>query len=336
MRAAAAIVLVLLSCFLAKGACCAHGSEEAPSEEGFKKIVFIPQWQPQAQFAGYYVAQDKGLYRKHGLEVEVLQGGPGRPSAEWLRSGAAQFGSLFLSTAILERSRGVRLINLAQIVQRSSQLLIAKRSSRIQSLREMDGKRVGLWGAELSLVPLALFRRLGVQPVVVPQSSTVSLFLRGGVDAASAMWYNEYHTLLSAGVDPEELVVFRLADSIAFPEDGIYCLEETYRSDPEQACRFARASIEGWRYAFEHEEEALDIVMKRVDEAQVATNRVHQRWMLKCMRDLIQPSRPEVAVGALFEADYTAVASVLEGSGLTGEAPPLADFHVTCVDTHEK
>jgi NitT/TauT family transport system substrate-binding protein len=137
---------------------------------GWNAITLIPQWLPQAQFAGYYAAQEKGFYRKQGLEVNLIQGGPDRPSAEWLRTGAAQFGSLFLSTALLERSRGTRLINVGQIVQRSSQLLIAKRSSGIKTWQEMDGRKVGLWAAELSILPSALFRKYGLHPAIVPQS----------------------------------------------------------------------------------------------------------------------------------------------------------------------
>ncbi|MHC1743789.1 MAG: ABC transporter substrate-binding protein [Syntrophobacteraceae bacterium] len=335
--AAAGLLIAILLAVLLFGV---HGvsraGEGGPPAESLKRVALIPQWQPQAQFAGYYVALEKGFYRDQGMEVTILQGGPDRPSAEWVRTGAAQFATLFLSTAILERSKGTRLVNLGQIVQVSSQLLIAKRASGIQSLQAMDGRKVGLWAAELSILPTALFRKLGVHPTIIPQSSTVNLFLKGGVDVASAMWYNEYHTILSAGMDPEDLVVFRLSDTMSFPEDGIYCLDTTYRSDPDMCCRFVRASLLGWRYAFDHEEEALDIVMKVVDGAQIATNRVHQKWMLRCMRELVKPVRPGGALGTLAEADYQAVASQLQASGLMTEGIPMTDFRVDCAGAHEK
>ncbi len=336
MGAAVRILCLVLGWCVAFGAFCGQASSEETRSESLKRVAFLPQWQPQAQFAGYYVAQDKGFYARRGLDVNVLQGGPNRAPAEWLRKGAAQFGTLFLSTAIVERSRGTRLLHLGQIVQKSSQLLIARKSSGVRSLQDLDGRRVGLWGAELSLLPLAAFRRLGVRPVIVPQASTVNLFLRGGVDVVSAMAYNEYHTLLTAGLDPEELVVFRLTDSIAFPEDGLYCLEETFHDDPKLCRDFVQASLEGWRHAFEHEEEALDSVMKRVDEAQIPTNRVHQKWMLAHIRELIQPSRPGEAMGSLAEADYLGVAEALRTGGLTDRIPPWSEFHVECVQRDER
>ncbi len=336
MRAAISIVSAVLVWVIVFGLICAHGTQENLPAQAPKRVSFIPQWQPQAQFAGYYVAQEKGFYSKHGLEVTILQGGPDRPSGESLRTGAAQFATLFLSTALLERSKGARLIHLAQIVQKSSQLLIARHANGIQHLQQMDGRKVGLWADELSVLPLALFRKHGLHPVIIPQSSTVNLFLKGGVDVVSAMWYNEYHTILSAGVDPEELVIFRLSDSMNFPEDGIYCLEETFKADPDLCCRFTQASLEGWRHAFDHPEEALDIVMKHVDAAQIATNRVHQKWMLHCMKDLIEPSGLETPMGSLAESDYTAVASELQSRGLIRGFPPMNDFRKDCIGTHAK
>ncbi len=205
----------------------------AYADQDRRRVSFVPQWIPQAQFAGYYVAFEKGFYEKYGLEVNILRGGPERPSAEWLKKGAADFATMFLSTAIVERAKGTRLVNVGQIVSRSSQVLIAKKSSGINSWQDINGKKIGLWGAELSIMPTALFRRYGLQVTVIPQASTVNLFLRGGVDVVSAMWYNEYHAILNAGVEPEDLVVFRLSDlGFNLPEDGIYCLESHIQKRP--------------------------------------------------------------------------------------------------------
>ena len=309
----------------------------ANADQDLRQVSFVPQWIPQAQFAGYYVALEKGLYEKYGLEVNILRCIPERPSAEWLKKGAADFATMFLSTAIAERARGTRLVNVGQIVSRSSQVLIAKKSSGINSWQDINGKKVGLWGAELSIMPTALFRRYGLQVTVIPQSSTVNLFLRGGVDVVSAMWYNEYHTILDAGVEPEDLVVFHLSDlGFNLPEDGIYCLESTFKKDPQSCCRFVRASLEGWRYAFDHQEEALDIVMKYVNEAKSATNRQHQKWMLEHMREVIDLPESGGYETLLKEEDYKAVAGELIVSGLIGNIPAFSDFLENCAAVNEK
>ena len=161
----------------------------------------------------------------------------------------------------------------------------------------------------------------------MPQTHTVNLFLRGGIDVTSAMWYNEYHTILNSGVDPEELNVFPLHEQgVNFPEDGIYTLEKTLHKDPAMAKAFVSASLEGWRYAFTHPEEALDIVIRYMREAKVPANRVHQKWMLDRMRDLIMPGNGQDLPGLLGEQDYASVASAMLKEDLIRSCPDYAAF----------
>ena len=216
-----------------------------------KKVSFIPQWSPQAQFAGYYVAYETGIYRKYGIDLTIIPGGPHNPSVEFLEKRKATFATMWLSTAIERRSHGVKLINIGQILQRSALMLVAKKSKGILRPEDIDGKKVGLWRAEFQIQPLAFFKKYKVNVKIIPQSYSVNLFLREGIDVASAMWYNEYHTILNSGLDPDELTAFFFHEhGLNFPEDGIYTLEETFKKDPELACNFAKASIEGWLHAF--------------------------------------------------------------------------------------
>ena len=69
-------------------------------------VSFLPQWQPQAQFAGYYVAYEKGFYRERGLDVKILRGGPDRPPSEMLAQGRADFTTMQLTAGIVRRARG--------------------------------------------------------------------------------------------------------------------------------------------------------------------------------------------------------------------------------------
>ena len=165
----------------------------------------------------------------------------------------------------------------------------------------------------------------------VPQGATLNLFLRGGVAAASAMWYNEYHTLLNAGINEDELKSFFFDQhGLNFPEDGIYCLEETFKRDPDLCCRFVRASLDGWRYAFAKQEETLDVVMRYIREANVGTNRVHQQWMLERMNDLILPVGNKTVMGHLKQEDYLRVAGELKRNGIIKMIPPYGEFYATC------
>jgi NitT/TauT family transport system substrate-binding protein len=301
------------------------------AETTLKRASFMPQWSPQAQFAGYYVAYEKGFYKKYGIDLKILQGGPNQSPTDFLQRRKADFVSLWLSTAMQRRSHGVKLINICQVIQRSALMLIVKKSSNIKTPQDMNGKKVGIWGADFQIQPRAFFKKYHLQVKVIPQSFSVNLFLRGGVDVASAMWYNEYHTIINAGINEDELSTFFFYDyGLNFPEDGIYVLEETYKRDPALSCAFVEASLEGWRYAFSHPEEALDIVLKYIGEEKIPANRVHQRWMLARMKDLILPVDKAFPLGNLQPSDYERVGRELLASGLIGILPHYSSFTVRC------
>ena len=300
-------------------------------------VSFIPQWQPQAQFAGYYVAYEKGFYRERGLDVKILRGGPQRPPSEMLAQGRADFGTMQLAAGIVRRARGIKLVDICQLAQHSALMLMAKRSSGIIEPEDINGKKVGLWGEDFQGQLDAFFRKYHLKVQTVPQGTTLNLFLRGGVDVASAMWYNEYHLLLNAGLNPEELTAFFLAaHGLNFPEDGIYCLEQTYKDRPRVCRAFVQGTIAGWQYAFAHPEEALDIVMKYVDAAHVPTNRVHQKWMLERMRTMILAAGPRGPIGGLDPDDYYRAAATLKADGTIKEIPDFSKFYCDCDTPDEK
>ncbi len=302
-----------------------------------KKVSFIPQWAPQSQFAGYYVAYEKGFYTDRGLDVKILRGGPDFPPSELLPTGQADFGTMFLTAGIVKRAKGFKLINIGQLVQRSAQMLVAKKSSGIKVAADINGKKVGLWGEEFQILPRAFFQQHHLTVKIIPQGATMNLFLRGGVEVASAMWYNEYYRIIQAGVDPEELTAFLLSDyGLKFPEDGIYCRESLFKKDPLVGVNFVRASLAGWKYAFAHMDEALDIVMKYVNAANIATNRVHQKWMLERMQDIMLPPGAAVPMGCLQEETYNQVARELKNYSLIDNIPEFHEFYIDCESVHEK
>lgn len=298
------------------------------AETTLKKASLAPQWLPQAQFAGYMVALEKGFYRDAGLDLTLLVGGPGKSPFVMLESGQATFCTEWLSNGIEKKASGLGIVNLAQISQRSALILVAKKKRGIEQPQDLNGKTVGLWAGQFELQPKVFFKKYGLKVNIIPNYSSVSLFLKGGVDAMSAMWYNEYHTILNSGLNVDDLTLFFFSRlGLNFPEDGIYCTEETLRKDPELCEAFVRASIKGWLYAFEHQDEALDIVMKHAKAAHTGTNRAHQRWMLARMKDLIIPEGDTRSLGILNPAEYALVGDILKDFRLIDLVPQFDDFY---------
>ena len=99
-------VLVTVMLFVLPGIC---GLSVAAAETSLQKAL----WSPQAQFAGYYVALEKGFYARHGIDLTILEGGPGHSSAQALQDGTADFAVLWLTTALQLNDSGHRIVNLA-------------------------------------------------------------------------------------------------------------------------------------------------------------------------------------------------------------------------------
>ncbi|KIX15335.1 ABC transporter substrate-binding protein [Dethiosulfatarculus sandiegensis] len=290
----------------------------APPALAVDKVCVRLQWIHQAQFAGYYLAQDLGLYEKAGLEVNFIPGGPEINPLTELKEKRCDFATAWLVEALLQRYRGTPLVHLAQLVQKSALLLVSFRDTGIENIQDLWGKRVGIWQLQFALPPRALFASKEILVHEVPQNITVYPLLSRAVDATTAMLYNEYHQLYQAGIDYDELKIFRFADlGFNFPEDGIYALEETWQKDPDLCRRFVKASLDGWREAQKDPEKALASVMRRVDKTILSSNESHQRWMLKVMLDIVFHRVGAKGLGDLHHRDMALVNQVLMNQQFT-------------------
>jgi NitT/TauT family transport system substrate-binding protein len=284
------------------------------------------------------VAYEKGFYKEFGIDLEMVQGGPHRSSSEALEKEEVTFATMWLCDAIQRKSKGVKLVNIAQIVQRSALMLVAKKSRGISKPEDINGKKMNLWRADFQIQPRAFIKKYNLNVKIIPQSYTINLFLRDGVHVASAMWYNEYHTIINAGIDPEELTAFFFYEhGLNFPEDGIYTLEKNVNNDPELVKAFAKASVKGWLYAFENQNEALEIVMKHMKMVKVPVNRVHQKWMLDRMKDIVMPrNKKDPPIGVLRQQDFSFVAGELHSMNLIRNIPDFSGFYLQGVSYAEK
>lgn len=273
------------------------------------------------------MAFEKGFYKKNGLDMTIMAGGPDRPAETYLKSGKTDFAVLWFSTAIRQCAAGAGLVNIGQIIPKSSMMLVSKKTSGIKTPSDMHGKKIGVWGGDFAIPAQAFFNKHGLEVRLVPQSYTVNLFLRGGVDVASAMWFNEYHTILNSGVDSQELEIFFLKDyGVCLPEDGLYCLESNLRKDPGMAASFVKASAEGWEYAFSHQDETLGIVMKYMKDSRLPANLMHQKWMLSRLKELVMPKGSIRMSVELDKADFEAAVDTMKKQGVITSAPDYKSF----------
>ena len=275
-------------------------------------ITFVPQWIPQSQFAGFYVAAEKGFYRENQLDVIILKGGPDNSPSEAIQSGKAQFTTLWLSEAIKHIDNGQKIVNIAQLFQHSSQMIIAKRSSGINTIEDLNHQSIQVYNSEFYYLPKAFFDKYNLTVNLIPQVRSMNLFLWNGVKAALVMNFNEYHRIINSGYDEDELVTFPFSEhGLNFPEDGIYCTESYYHNHKEICSLFVDASLRGWKYAVKNPEEALAIMMPFVDSAYTGSNYVHEKWMLSTVSSLLFTDDGK-NIGILKEEDYNKLIVLLK------------------------
>ncbi len=275
------------------------------SAKELQKVTFLPMWLPQPQFAGYYMAKEKGIYEKHGLDVTILQRGYKKDVATSLEQGEALFGVMNLLTAIEKRATGLNLINLGQVFQKSAIEFVAFKDSGVEIISDFNGKNIGVWKTVLQAQTHGFLKTQGIKAKIYPLGEGVNFFLKRAVDIISVMHYNEYNTLVNHGINPDELRVFKLRQfDMDFPEDGIYCLKKTYVENPTLAHKFVDASMEGWDYAIAHPTEAVAVIKKNRLKANLITNEPHLEWMMNAMSDMIYPPEKKIPKGHLAESDY--------------------------------
>lgn len=294
-----------------------------------KPVKLEVQWYPQAQFAGYILALEKGFFSEQDLQVEIIFSDGNDEPLQKLKNGEIDFCSAWLSTALKKYDTQNSIVNIFQVLQKSSLMFVAKKSSNITAPADFNGKRIGLWGGDFALQPNAFFRKYDIEYELIPQSYNIDGFLVGAWEVASAMYYNEYHKIYQAGVDEEDLVRFFFADyGLNFPEDGLYCQLSTLQNNKEMCVDFVAAVQKGWQYAFQNKEETLDIVMNYCRERAMRTNRAHQSWMLDKIEEAYKfsGSENEIEPGVLPIGDYYRVAEELKEQGFLQKIPSYKEF----------
>ncbi len=128
------------------------------------KVRLQIKWVPQAQFAGYFVAQDKGYYAAENLDVTIIPGGPDIVTEQQVANGQAEFGVDWVASFLAFRDKGLPLIDVAQVYQSSGLTLVSKKSAGIVSPEDLKGKNVGVWYGGNEFEFLALMDKLGYAP----------------------------------------------------------------------------------------------------------------------------------------------------------------------------
>ena len=296
------------------------------------------KWVTQAQFAGYYVAKDKGFYDEENLDVTINAGGPDIAPEQVIAGGGADVITTWMAAGLAARERGVPLVNIAQPFKKGGLQVNCLKENGIETTDDFAGKTMGVWFFGNEYPFYAWMASLGLETdgadengvTVIKQAFSADPLIQGQADCISTMTYNEYRQILQGGIAPEELVTFNyLEEGFGMLEDGLYVLEDRL-ADPDfkdQMVRFVRASMKGWKYAEENPEEAAQIVID--NDATGAQTLDHQLYMVGEVAKLTAGTD-----GALDPADYEQTVATLL-SAVSSENPAITEEPEGMAWTHE-
>jgi NitT/TauT family transport system substrate-binding protein len=296
------------------------------------------QWAPQAQFAGYFAAEKQGYFKAENLTVTVVPGGPDVvPQVEGSKTDGPEFTISWVPKVLEAREGGSDLVDIAQIFQRSGTLSVTWKDKNIADPCKLAGKKVGTWGFGNEFEVTAGLLGCGLTPGLenggkpdkqyqqVIQAFDMKAFLAREIDAAEAMIYNEYAQVLEA-TDPatgqlykaDQLNVINWNDyRVAMLQDAIFARKAWLDKDSNKdvAVRFIRASLKGWIYCRDHQDDCVQYTT----DAGSQLGAGHQKWMMNEVNALVWPS--SAGVGMVDQALWDQTVKVAKGAGIIKKDP---------------
>ena len=341
----AALSLITAAC----GGSDSSSDTTAAAQEGCTELTPVKlqlQWFIQAQFAGYFAAQDQGFYEAQCLDVQIVEGGVDIVPQQQLADGAVDFALSWVPKALASREAGANIVNIAQVFQRSGTLQVSFKDKNITSAADFAGKKIGNWGFGNEFEIFAALTKAGLDPAkdvtLVQQQFDMLGLLSGDIDAAEAMTYNEYAQVLEA-VNPDTGALYTADDFnvVSYEAEGVGMLQDAIwadgnrLSDPayrETAVKFVAASLQGWAFCRDNAEACRDIVVAKGSKLGAS----HQLWQMNEVNKLIWPS--DMGAGMIDQAAWDRTASLsqetknLEGSTVL-TAAPSADAYTNDIVT---
>lgn len=225
------------------------------------------KWTHQAQFAGFYVALDKGYYGEENLDVRLLPGGKDINIAQAIAGGQADFGVLAAEDILINRSKGLPLKAIATIYRHNAVVFLSKADSGITRPQHFLGKTIAVasqgGATEFQIQLVAMMKNLELdisQMHLVPYDPEYEGFYNGSVDITAAYLTGGLITIRKKGISPN--LIWPGDYRVQFYSDTIATTDRMIEDQPERVDRFLRATLRGWREAIGNPTAAVDIILK--------------------------------------------------------------------------
>ena len=255
-----------------------------------EKVEVRLKWVHQAQFAGFYVAQEKGYYSKNNLDVQLNPGGVDFPAINMVAGGKEQFGVAGADQILFAREKGIPIVAIATIYRKNPMVLFSLKDSGIKQPSDLIGKKVGV-AVNKEILYHMLLKKVGVDSTKVtevPIKVDITPLLSGQVDAWTANIISEPITAQEKGY---EVNIIWLSDyDVNFYGDVLFTTEDMIKNHPDTIRRFVDATLKGWDYAYENPDDAVAYTIQYAS----ASNVPHETKMMQASLQLIKPDERHI------------------------------------------
>ena len=229
-----------------------------------KKIILQLNWLNQFQFAGYYIAKEKGFYKEVGLDVDIKEYTFNTDLINSIKTKKVDF-AIGRSSLLIEKAKGEDVVALGAIFQESPLMLLVRKDSNIVSVRDLKNKKIMITpDAAFSASLLAMLSANGLNKndfTIQRHSFKLDDLISRNTDAMASYLSNE-----PINLDEKEIKykIFKPKDyGFDFYSDILFTSGSFIKNNPKLTKDFYEASIKGWKYAFEHKAETAEIIYKK-------------------------------------------------------------------------
>lgn len=289
---------------------------QAASAAEPKALCVQLKWTHQAQFAGFYVAKEKGFYRDQGLDVMFKEGGPDVKWQDVMLDKTCPIGITNAQEIVTAASKGAHVRAIAAINQVSPIVWFSLKKSGITGPRQFRGRRIAIVPTG-RLQFLGMMRKLKMNPaeiVTVPFSVDLGSLYRGEAD----VWSGYHPNLITKAVsDGYEVNIISPSDyGVEIYDDVIYANSELIEKHPETVRAFLKATIQGWQAAIGNTDMAVRAIMSNMKKGDAGV----QFSMLS--RTIPYVYTGETPIGWMERSSWQEAAGLALEAGLIKTIPP--------------
>lgn len=293
------------------------------ANEKIEKVSLQLLWKHQFEFAGFYMAKEKGFYSQAGLDVEIKEFNFGMDIVSDVESGKSTFGIGYPSI-IFDKTNGRNVNITAAIFQSSPHVLISLKSSGINNIKDFAGKRIMVNTNQIESASfLSMIKSQGVSfkdMKIQEHSFHVKDLIDKKTDIMSSYTSNELYNLDKLNIkynifDPKDYG-FDLYSNLIFTSF------EQLEQNPKRVSKFTEASLKGWEYAFDNIDETVDLILKKYNSQNKSKEAlIYEANVLKKLA-----YKNNVALGNIDKNKIQRIYDIYALMGLTKEIIDIDEF----------